>query len=59
MDDEGGGGDDEPSEQKTQSNGSEKFSLYTVNDELVDKLKLLNYEDEYATLSTSYRPVSR
>ncbi|VDN34696.1 unnamed protein product [Gongylonema pulchrum] len=38
---------------------AEQFSLYALGDELVEKLKLLNYEEKYANLAASHRTVSR
>ncbi|VDK86163.1 unnamed protein product [Litomosoides sigmodontis] len=38
---------------------SQQYDLYIISDELNDKLKLLNYEEDYANLATSYRTISR
>ncbi|VDK44918.1 unnamed protein product [Anisakis simplex] len=36
-----------------------QYLLYMMNEELIDKLKLLNYEQEYVSISSSHRPISR
>lgn len=36
-----------------------RYSLFSQNEDLIDKLKLLNYEEEYVSSSSSHRPISR
>ncbi|KHN73240.1 Intraflagellar transport protein che-13 [Toxocara canis] len=36
-----------------------QYSLFLQNEDLIDKLKLLNYEEEYVSSSSSHRPISR
>ncbi|VDN00845.1 unnamed protein product [Thelazia callipaeda] len=38
---------------------SQQYNVYIFGDELNDKLKLLNYEENYANLDMSYRTISR
>lgn len=38
---------------------AQQYDLYILGDELNDKLKLLNYEEDYANLAASYRTISR
>ncbi|OZC12828.1 hypothetical protein X798_00462 [Onchocerca flexuosa] len=38
---------------------AQQYDLYVLSDELSDKLKLLNYEEDYASLAASYRTISR
>lgn len=49
----------ENGEGATEQSPFQQYDLYVINDELNDKLKLLNYEEEYANLVTSYRTISR
>ncbi|EFO20178.1 hypothetical protein LOAG_08314 [Loa loa] len=38
---------------------AQQYELYVLSDELNDKLKLLNYEEDYTNLAPTYRTVSR
>lgn len=38
---------------------AQQYDPYILSDELSDKLKLLNYEQDYAKLAPGYRTVSR
>lgn len=49
----------EDGQESDSGNALQQFALYDLNDELIDKLKLLNYEEEYAKLATSHRTASR
>uniref|UniRef100_A0A915PSV5 Intraflagellar transport protein 57-like protein n=1 Tax=Setaria digitata TaxID=48799 RepID=A0A915PSV5_9BILA len=46
-------------EDEEDGNFAAQYDLCIVNDELNDKLKLLNYEEDYANLAPSYRVISR
>lgn len=35
------------------------FEPYIKNEDLVDKLKLLNYEDGFLKMNTAFKPVQR
>lgn len=55
---------EEEAEKKNEQKGkeqspSQQYNMYIISDELNDKLKLLNYEEDYANLATSYRTISR
>uniref|UniRef100_A0A915CDG5 Intraflagellar transport protein 57 homolog n=2 Tax=Parascaris univalens TaxID=6257 RepID=A0A915CDG5_PARUN len=56
----------EENEKEGQEEGSSRaqgpglqYSLFSQNEDLIDKLKLLNYEEEYVSSSSSHRPISR
>ncbi|CAO4361735.1 unnamed protein product [Caenorhabditis nigoni] len=36
-----------------------EYEVYIRNEELVDKLKLLNYEDGFLKLGVAYKPISK
>ncbi|KAK6106554.1 Intra-flagellar transport protein 57 family protein [Brugia pahangi] len=52
-------GEEKKNEEVSDRSPAQKYDLYVLSDELSDKLKLLNYEEDYAKLAPSYRTVSR
>uniref|UniRef100_A0A1I8ETU9 Uncharacterized protein n=1 Tax=Wuchereria bancrofti TaxID=6293 RepID=A0A1I8ETU9_WUCBA len=52
-------GEEKKNEEVSDRSPAQKYDLYVLSDELSDKLKLLNYEEDYAKLAPSCRTVSR
>ncbi|KAL3997894.1 Intra-flagellar transport protein 57 family protein [Acanthocheilonema viteae] len=59
MEDKKDGNEKEDGQEEKEQSPSQQYELYVISDELNDKLKLLNYEEDYANLATSYRTISR
>uniref|UniRef100_A0A8R1IAA1 Uncharacterized protein n=1 Tax=Caenorhabditis japonica TaxID=281687 RepID=A0A8R1IAA1_CAEJA len=49
--------EDGQQEQLTSDGPGKEFEIYIKNEELVDKLKLLNYEDGFLKLGFAYKPI--
>ncbi|KAF1770567.1 hypothetical protein GCK72_002386 [Caenorhabditis remanei] len=41
----------------TEDGPGKEYEIYTRNEELVDKLKLLNYEEGFLKLGVAYKPI--
>ncbi|VDK64555.1 unnamed protein product [Onchocerca ochengi] len=59
MEEKKDGDEKEDGEEGKDQSPAQQYDLYVLNDELSDKLKLLNYEEDYANLAASYRTISR
>ncbi|CAG9540310.1 unnamed protein product, partial [Cercopithifilaria johnstoni] len=60
MEDKEDSGDKKGNEEEgREQSPSQQYDLYVISDKLNDKLKLLNYEEDYANLAASHRTISR
>lgn len=47
----------ESTQEAAEDGPGKEYEIYTKNEELVDKLKLLNYEDGFLKLGVAYKPI--